>query len=329
MKQSQILDMLGTQLSKQSSRMAPSPSATTAEVFPADVLEQQGFLLRRELIPVGKLKSSPWQPHSRHSEEDIQSTLKSVESVGYLEDIAVRPLTGGDYEVMNGHKRLAIAQIRGDEALWGKVFNVSDDQALEIFMASNFKVTNFTEPQEMHLILSLLARQLIMSEKEVAQLITRGCKEMEPSSTSSIVIQSPEWKYLMEIYERVSKCSIAAFRAHRLPYLNMPKEVLDAVTAGKIPAAHGKAIAKVKDETTRQQLIERVQEEQLSVRDLQEQIKIAKGESTRVESPAHVKRLSYLCRRIHQVDFANDTKKQQRLEELLSELENLMGFRPE
>jgi ParB family chromosome partitioning protein len=60
---------------------------------------------------------------------------------------------------------------------------------------------------------------------------------------------------------------------HRLPLLNLPEDVLSALRSGRIEYTKAKAIASVKDEELRQQLLEDAIANSLSLSQIKEKVR--------------------------------------------------------
>jgi ParB family chromosome partitioning protein len=112
-----------------------------------------------------------------------------------------------------------------------------------------------------------------------------------------------------------------SFRTSRLPLLNLPSDVLDALRQGSLEYTKARAIARVKDEDQRQQLLQDVVEKSLSLTQIKQQIK-ALTASTQPQSPTMSDRLVLVSRKVK--ESLDDPKKQKRLEKLLQELESLV-----
>lgn len=61
-------------------------------------------------IAIGKLKANPNNPRSFSRDQDLEDLGKSIEAHGIIEPLIVRKMTGGDYEVLAGHRRLMAAE---------------------------------------------------------------------------------------------------------------------------------------------------------------------------------------------------------------------------
>ncbi len=69
-----------------------------------------------------------------------------------------------------------------------------------------------------------------------------------------------------------------SFRTHRLPLLNLPSDILDALRSGEIEYTKAREIAKVESESDRRELLSAAIEYNLSVNQIREQLKFLLAE---------------------------------------------------
>ncbi len=87
-------------------------------------------------IPLKKLKPAPW--NSNVMDDKMISRLKeSIKRYGLLENLVVRPLPNGDYEVIGGNWRLKILSQLGIETVPCAVVDIDDVQARLLSLALN------------------------------------------------------------------------------------------------------------------------------------------------------------------------------------------------
>lgn len=112
-----------------------------------------------------------------------------------------------------------------------------------------------------------------------------------------------------------------SFVNHRLPLLNLPQNILEALHQGRIAYTKAQAIARVKDETLRQGLLEAAIEEKLSLSQIRERIKAYLPEPETTSPKATVESLS---RRVIKAKLWENPKKWKQAQALLAKLEALV-----
>jgi ParB family chromosome partitioning protein len=120
-----------------------------------------------------------------------------------------------------------------------------------------------------------------------------------------------------------------SFRTNRLPLLNLPDEVLDAIRSGRIAYTKARAIARVSDAVGRQALLEVAITEELSLTQIKEriaQITVSNANSSGdSQSPSLKSRMNAAYRLAKKSKVWDNPKKQKQIEKLLAELEKLFS----
>ena len=101
-------------------------------------------------------------------------------------------------------------------------------------------------------ILELLSVKLKRSRSEVLQLFYRR------SNSTKNVLRTPEWQLIETVFETTTRISPETFRVERVPLLNLPRELLEAVRQGHLEYTKAKVIARIADPDQRQQVLEQV-----------------------------------------------------------------------
>jgi ParB family chromosome partitioning protein len=133
-----------------------------------------------------------------------------------------------------------------------KNFDASDEQAVEIVTATNLQRRVLNPIAETDAILELLSVKLKRSRSEVLQLFYRR------SNSTKNVLRTPEWQLIETVFETTTRISPETFRVERVPLLNLPRELLEAVRQGHLEYTKAKVIARIADPDQRQQVLEQV-----------------------------------------------------------------------
>src|SRR3954464_7162977 len=97
-------------------------------ILPRSQKGAEGF---RE-IPVDLVRANPRQPRRDFDEGALADLAQSIKSRGVLQPVVVRPLAGGEYELLAGERRLRAAAIAELEAIPAVVREADDWERLDL-----------------------------------------------------------------------------------------------------------------------------------------------------------------------------------------------------
>jgi ParB family chromosome partitioning protein len=204
------------------------------------------------------------QPRKYFSPEAMDSLVASIEVEGILQPVLVRPLDVG-YELVAGERRYRAAQMLGMEELPAIIRTLDDKEAKVISLTENLQREDLNPVEETEGILALLEIELGLDQEAVKSLLNRfdheTRKNVEREESAHNVMGKEK---IEEIFSRLS-ITWRSFLKNRIPLLNLPENVLDALRQGKLEYTKAKAIAKVKDEEAGGQLLEEAIAQNLSL----------------------------------------------------------------
>jgi hypothetical protein len=87
------------------------------------------------------------------------------------------------------------------------------------------------------------------------------------------VIHTPEWQTVVDVFTQVGKFTPESFRTNRLPLLNLPDDIKEALREGRLSYTKARAIARVKGQLERQELLDAAISEDLSLNEIKDRIK--------------------------------------------------------
>jgi ParB family chromosome partitioning protein len=132
---------------------------------------------------------------------------------------------------------------------------------------------------------------------------------------------------IQAVFEELGSITWESFVSNRLPLLNLPDDILDALQTGKIAYTKANALARVKEQPERQEILEAAITEDLSLNEIKERIKSLQDakRSLQEEQPPSLKsRMDKAVAKIKKSKIWNDPKKKRQLEKLLAQLEALL-----
>ncbi|MGA9288563.1 MAG: ParB/RepB/Spo0J family partition protein [Anaerobacillus sp.] len=184
-------------------------------------------------IPINELRPNPYQPRKTFSAEAIEELSESIKTFGVLQPLIVRQSIKG-YEIVVGERRYRASLNAGLQSVPAVVKELTDRKMMEIALIENLQRENLNPIEEAQ------AYQKLMKETDVTQ---------------------------EELSKRLGKSR--PHLANFLRLLQLPGEVQEYISEGKLTMGHGRAILGLKKKEGRKSLAERVLKEKLNVRQLE------------------------------------------------------------
>lgn len=284
-------------------------------------LESQGS--GTTTLPLTEISLSSSQPRRYFDPDRHQQLVESVKRDGILQPLLVRP-QGDGYELVAGERRYRAAQAVGLTEVPVTVREMSDTEARQFALTENLQREDLNPVDETEGILALLEMRLERSREEAITLLHRMANKKRGLTDN--VIREEDEEAVNEIFASVGRLTPESFRVNRLPLLNLPQDVLDALRGGKIEYTKAKAIAQVKEADARGQLLEEAIEQALSLSEIRDRVKALKTpvaeEAPGVE--AIRKRANRVARLVKDKELEDDAKRQE-LDKLLARIEKLLS----
>ena len=90
-------------------------------------------------ILLSQIHPFPEHPFQVRDDELMQQTIDSIQQVGILTPVILRPDDAGGFEMISGHRRLYAAGLAGLETIPAIVRNMTDDEAIIFMVDSNLQ----------------------------------------------------------------------------------------------------------------------------------------------------------------------------------------------
>ena len=272
-------------------------------------------------IPLEQIRLPHKQPRRYFDPDKMEQLVRSVQEHGILEPLLVRSLQEGEYELVAGERRYRAAQQLGLETVPIVVRELSDEEALQIALVENLQREDLNPIEETEGILQLLALRLDCSEDSVVALLHRtATAKTRGKLKDNVVLQQLE--AVEEVLEALGSKGVESFRVHRLPLLNLPSEILEALRQGKLAYTKAKEIAKVKDEPARAQLLKDAIDQSLPLSQIKERVKALRPPKKQTEGLQS--RWKDTNKRVNQSKLWEDPKRSKKLERLLEQIDKLL-----
>jgi ParB family chromosome partitioning protein len=199
-------------------------------------------------IALGAIVPNPRQPREIFDPERLDELAASIREVGLLQPIVVRPVGGGQYELIMGERRWRACKQAGLDVVPAIVRNTQDTDLLRDALIENLQREQLNPLEE------AAAYQQLLDDFQATH---------------------------EQLAEKVGRSRSHITNTLRL--LNLPPEVQKTVAAGVISAGHGRALLGLSSAEEQIQLAKRISAELLSVRAVEEIV--AMGSATAATKP--------------------------------------------
>ncbi len=126
-------------------------------------------------IPIEKVVPNPHQVRKLFDPDGIQELANSIQRLGLLEPILVRP-KDDQYEIVHGERRWRACKLIGLRTIGANIKQLTEDEAFEIGLVENIQRENLTPVEEAFAIKSFLDRGL--RQGDVAERIGKMKKKL-------------------------------------------------------------------------------------------------------------------------------------------------------
>ncbi|MEA5598707.1 ParB/RepB/Spo0J family partition protein [Rivularia sp. UHCC 0363] len=165
-----------------------------------------------------------------------------------------------------------------------------------------------------------------------------GEQELEPKESDNNVIvkgdsdknessnqENPELKIVEEVFNGLGLMTWESFANNRLPLLNLPEDILEALRKGSLEYTKAKAIAQIKETDDRVAFLDQAIKQKWSLSEIKQRIGENKTPSStpKAESDDYKERFTAATTKLKKSRIWSDQKKRKLLEKLLSQLEAL------
>ncbi len=178
------------------------------------------------------------QPRKNFDRAALEELADSITENGLLQPILVREYSDGRYQIIAGERRFRASKIAGLSEIPAIILDKDDRKVAEISLIENIQREDLNPVEE------AMAFRALMEDYELTQ---------------------------EEVSLKVGKSRSAVANATRL--LDLPASILTLVAEGKISAGHGRTLLALKSTDDMYELSKRIIEFDLSVRQVEEEVK--------------------------------------------------------
>lgn len=294
--------------------------------------QQQAISQPAITVPLKEIHLPKTQPRRYFNSQSHQRLVRSIQTHGILHPLLVRPRETEGYELVAGERRYHAAIAAGLAEVPVLVQVLTDAKAIELALMENLLREDLNPLEETEGIIQLLAIRLNRPTEEVPLLLHQLQHQQKKTvrQTANNVIESENQAgedqiaaldVVETVFANLQLMSWTSFVNNRLPLLNLPDDILEALRVGQIEYTKAKVIAQIKDLEQRQQLLEQAIAYQWSLAQIKQQVKAFQSQP----SVAPLKqRLDSTYQKLKRTKLWENPEKQGKLENLLTELETLL-----
>lgn len=280
--------------------------------------------LPSQTLPFSNIVLPPSQPRRYFASDKLEQLTRSIEKHGVLEPLLVRLLSDSKYELVAGERRYRAAKAAGLTEIPVVIKQLTNLEALQLSLVENLQREDLNPVDETEGILQLIALQEKITVEEVISLLYRMYNEVKGNvdSANPNVRVNELTDSVKSVFDSVGNQTWESFVKNKLPLLKLPSEVLEVLRQGKLEYTKAKAIAQIKDELVRSQILAETINKSLSLSQIKDIIRLAKPIQEKEELKSRFENTYLIAKKSKQL--WQDPKKRKKLQVLLSQLEKLI-----
>lgn len=186
-----------------------------------------------KLIPIAEIRSNPYQPRLHFDQTALEELASSIKEHGVLEPIIVKKSIKG-YELVAGERRTKASKLAGLEKIPAIIKDFNDQEMMEIALLENIQREDLSPIEEAKAYKNFMTK-MNMTQEEIAKRFGKS----------------------------------RSYITNLLGLLTLPNTVQKDVINGKLSMSHARVLSKMEDENQILELAQRVENDGISVRELE------------------------------------------------------------
>ncbi len=229
-------------------------------------------------VPIEEIRYNRKQPRKYIDEAGLEELAASIRDKGVLEPVIVRKAAEG-YELVAGERRTRAAQRAGLTDIPAIVVEIDDREALEVSIMENLQREDLSAVEETEAVLTLLELSLDIPREQVLQLLQEMYNE-ERGRSPEPAFSRRHKQTALHLFRRLGRFTPSSFVVNRVPILDFPQPVLEAVRSGRIAFTKAQAIVRLEDEDAQAEVLAAAVEEGLTLSQIRRRITdVRRGET--------------------------------------------------
>lgn len=204
----------------------------------SSTLEEHSYVAGRIFdVSIDVISPNPYQPRQDFDEDALRDLAESIRQLGIIQPITIRALGGGRYETISGERRLRAARRLGLRSVPAYVREADTEAMLEMALVENVQREELN-PMEIALGYQRLVTECGLRQEQVALRVGK------------------------------TRSTVANF----LRLLRLPPRIQAALRDRSVSVGHARALIVVREEALQLRLLEEIQREGLSVREVERRV---------------------------------------------------------
>jgi ParB family chromosome partitioning protein len=205
---------------------------------PKQQLQEKEDEMKIEYINTSDIRPNPNQPRKFFDVSSLNDLTESVKTYGVCQPITVRLINGKSYELVSGERRLRAAKNAGLEKIPAIVLNMTDNKSAILAMVENIQRQNLNFIEEAQGYENLISDYGLTQE---------------------------------DVAKHVGKSQSAV--ANKLRILKLAPHIQNMIMENGLTERHARALLKLPDEIIQQSVLEKIIEQDLTVKKTEELVK--------------------------------------------------------
>ncbi|HHW01362.1 MAG TPA: ParB/RepB/Spo0J family partition protein [Thermoanaerobacterales bacterium] len=189
-------------------------------------------------VQVKDIHANQNQPRKNFDEQKLNELADSIKEHGILQPVILRK-KAGTYELVAGERRWRAAQKAGIEKIPAIIKDLSDSDVMEIALIENLQREDLN-PLEEAAAYKKLIEEFGMTQEELSKRVGKSRSQI----------------------------------ANTVRLLNLDDEIKELISEEKLTAGHARALLAIEDKKERLRLARKISEDNMSVRQIEETVKI-------------------------------------------------------
>lgn len=184
-------------------------------------------------LKLSELRPNPYQPRKKFDEDKLKELSESIKEHGVFQPIIVKKSIKG-YEIIAGERRFRASKLAGKETIPAIIRDFSDEMMMEIALLENLQRENLNAIEE------AVAYKKLLDSLKITQ---------------------------EELSKKLGKSR--SYITNMLGLLELPSSVKQMIQEDKISMSHARALSKIKNQEDIENLANKIINEGLNVRDIE------------------------------------------------------------
>ena len=220
------------------------------------------------LVNINFVQPNPNQPRKNFDEARLNELAESIKNYGVIEPLVVRKVGPVHYEVIAGERRLRASKIAGLSQVPVIVKEYNDDERKIVTLLEN------VQREDLNSVEKAFGYKALIDEYNLTQ---------------------------DEVADKVGKSRSAI--ANTLRILSLDPKLLDMIKEGILSEGHARALLSIEDDAIRDKIVKEVVEKKLSVRKIEDMVRLEKLARDRKEKEAELNTDSFKKMKIQLKDI--------------------------